>query len=187
MGRWEPNAAGRLQQAAWELFLERGYEQTTTAEIAKRAGLSERTFFRHFADKREVFFANGGLLADAVMRALDEVPASTCAFDAVRHAIEAAATILTHRDFSRRRQELVNANPELQERERIKLAGIAAGLAEGLRKRGVSEMPANLAAEMGISVFRLAFERWLEPHEPRDFIELVREGFREVKLVTAAS
>jgi hypothetical protein len=59
MTRWEPNARGRLEQAALALYGERGFENTTVAEIAARAGLTERTFFRHFADKREVLFAGG--------------------------------------------------------------------------------------------------------------------------------
>ena len=76
MGRWEPNARGRLEQAAMELYLERGFDQTTVAEIAERAGLTERTFFRHFADKREVLFAGAGALQELLVSAVAGAPDS---------------------------------------------------------------------------------------------------------------
>ena len=128
MGRWEPNAQGRLAQAALELYGERGFEQTTVAEIAKRAGLTERTFFRHFADKREVLFWGAGALQDLLVRTLDAVPVSAAPIDAVAVAIEAAAAeIQQGREFSGQRQAVIDANPELQERELIKLATLVRG------------------------------------------------------------
>src|SRR5438445_9905698 len=91
MSRWEPNARGRLEQAALQLCVERGFEQTTVAEIARRAGLTERTFFRHFADKREVLFAGAGSLQDLLVSTLASTPDSTAPIDAVAAALEAAA------------------------------------------------------------------------------------------------
>ena len=81
MGRWEPDARGRLMQAALELYGERGFEQTTVAEIAQRAGLTERTFFRHFADKREVLFS--GEVDDLVLSALADARPSAAPIDAI--------------------------------------------------------------------------------------------------------
>src|SRR5580658_8696066 len=137
MTRWEPDARGRLQLAALELYSERGYDQTTVTEIAKRAGLTERTFFRHFADKREVLFYGSGMLQDRLVQGIDEAPDTLSPIDAVGAALEAAAEPIEEiRDFSRLRQAVIAANPELQERELIKLAALAAELAGALRRRG---------------------------------------------------
>ena len=92
MGRWEPDAIGRLRQAAMELYVERGFEQTTVAEIAERAGLTARTFFRYFADKREVLFAGSLSLQEQLVAALDGVPNSASPMEAVAAALDAAAT-----------------------------------------------------------------------------------------------
>ena len=97
MGRWEPNARGRLEQAAMELYVDRGFEQTTVAEIAKRAGLTERTFFRYFADKREVLFAGAGSLQDFLVGTLASAPDSAAPIDAVAVALEAAGALLQGR------------------------------------------------------------------------------------------
>src|SRR6202453_5405937 len=108
VGRWEPNARGRLQQAAMELYTERVYEQTTVADIAERAGLTERTFFRHYADKREVLFGGSALLQDELLRALDAVPPALPAIEAVRIAVEAVATLFNgRRAFARERSRIV--------------------------------------------------------------------------------
>src|SRR6266851_9895197 len=114
MSRWEPNARERLERAALDLFGERGFEQTTAAEIAQRAGLTERTFFRHFADKREVLFQSA--LQDVYVRAIADAPESATPIAAVAEALEAGAVLLEERrDLSRRRQAVVAANPGLQE------------------------------------------------------------------------
>ena len=162
MGRWEPNARGRLEQAALELYVERGFEQTTVAEIAERAGLTERTFFRHFADKREVLFAGAGALQELLASAVAGAPDSAAPIDAVAAALEAAGALLQERrEYARQRQAVIAANPELQERELIKLASLASALADALRRRGVTDPAASLTAEAGIAVFKIAFERWI--------------------------
>src|SRR6266480_4879862 len=99
MGRWEPNARGRLERAALELYCELGYEQTTVAEIARRAGLTERTFFRHFADKREVLFAGSSSLLEALMNAVAAAPAEASPMDAAVAALQAVGNAfpLEHR------------------------------------------------------------------------------------------
>lgn len=185
VGRWEPDARGRLERAALELYLERGYDNTTVAEIAERAGLTERTFFRHFADKREVLFSGSALLHDLLIREVAAAPASSSPIDAVASAIEAAGVLLQERrDAARLRQAVIAANTELRERELIKLASLATALAGALRERGVKEPDATLAAEAGVTVFRVAFERWIgqaKGNMPR----LIRESFAELKAVTA--
>src|SRR3954470_10091686 len=108
MGRWEPGASGRLREAAMQLYVERGYEQTTVAEIAQRAGLTARTFFRYFTDKREVLFAGSGELQARMVSALEDAPGSATPLDAVAAALAAAAEMLgPNREFSRRRQSVI--------------------------------------------------------------------------------
>ncbi|TDC78159.1 TetR/AcrR family transcriptional regulator [Streptomyces hainanensis] len=188
MGRWEPNARGRLQEAALELYVERGYEQTTVAEIARRAALTERTFFRHFADKREVLFAGSEALQECAVEALDAVPAAASPIDAVAAALEEAAAVLQdRRAYARKRHAVVSANAELRERELIKLATLAAGLAEALRRRGVGEPAASLAAEAGIAVFKVAFARWVGEADERELAEVVRESLGELRAVTGGA
>ncbi|MGI8665054.1 MAG: TetR family transcriptional regulator [Jatrophihabitans sp.] len=185
MGRWEPNARGRLEQAALELYLERGFDQTTVAEIAKRAGLTERTFFRHFTDKREVLFGSGSL-QDLLVDAIASAPASAPPIEAVAAALEAAAGLLQQRrEFSLQRQAVISANVGLQERELIKLASFASAMTEALRQRGVRDPAASLSAEAGIAVFKIAFERWIAQANQREFTLLVRESLEELKAVTA--
>jgi AcrR family transcriptional regulator len=186
MGRWEPNARGRLAQAALELYGERGFEQTTVAEIAKRAGLTERTFFRYFADKREVLFWGAASLQELLINTLNGTPATTAPIDAVAVAIEAAAAeIQQGREFSGQRQAVIDANPELQERELIKLATLSAALAETLRGRGVTDPAASLTAEAGIAVFKVAFETWIADPTRLDFPQLIRQTLDELKKATA--
>jgi AcrR family transcriptional regulator len=183
MGRWEPNAQGRLEQAAMELFSERGYEQTTVAEIAERAGLTERTFFRHYADKREVLFAGSAHFRENFVGALAAASASVTALEAVTAAVEAAGAALDEfrgREFAHARQRVIVANPELRERELIKLAGVTAGMADALRARGVEEPEASMTAELGMAAFRVAFERWLAAGEERDLPELITEALASV-------
>ncbi len=179
MGRWEPNAAGRLREAALELFERRGFEQTTVAEIAARAGLTERTFFRHFADKREVLFRGSEQLRDTLVAAIEEAPAAAPALEAVTAALDAAGTVFS-RELARRRRAVILANPELQERELIKLASLAEALTDALRQRGVPDSVAGLAAETGIAVFRITFERWVTDPVQRKWAEHLREALTEL-------
>ncbi|HEV2376919.1 MAG TPA: TetR family transcriptional regulator, partial [Streptosporangiaceae bacterium] len=186
MGRWEPGARGRLEQAALELYVERGFEQTAVAEIAKRAGLTERTFFRHFADKREVLFAGGAVLQELMADAVVGAPDSAAPIDAVAAALAAAGAVLEQRrEHARQRQAVIAANAGLQERELIKLASLAAALADALRKRGVTDPAASLTAEAGIAVFKVAFARWTSESNQQDLSELIRESLDELKAVTA--
>ena len=186
MGRWEPNARGRLEQAALELYIERGFEQTTVAEIAARAGLTERTFFRHFADKREVLFAGADMLQDLLVSTVASAPDSAAPIDAVAAALEAAGAVLQERrEYARRRQAVIAANAGLQERELIKLASLASALADALRRRGVTDPAASLTAEAGIAVFKIAFERWVSETGEADLPQLLRASLDGLRAGTA--
>jgi AcrR family transcriptional regulator len=169
-----------------ELFIERGYEQTTVADIAERAGLTARTFFRYFTDKREVLFAGSIELQERLVAALDSAPPTASPMAAVAAALDAAAAALgENRKYSRQRQLVIGANRELRERELIKMASLADGLADGLRRRGVSEPSARLAAEAGVAVFRVAFERWVGDREERDLGDVMRESLDQLQALTA--
>jgi AcrR family transcriptional regulator len=186
MGRWEPNARSRLEQSALQLYGERGFEQTTAAEIAKRAGLTERTFFRHFADKREVLFAGAGSLQELLVTSVAGAPDSAAPIEAVAAGLETAGTLLQERrEFARQRQKVIAANTELQERELIKIASLASAIADTLRRRGVTEPAASLAAEAGIAAFRIAFERWVNATDQPDLSQLIGDSLDELKTVTA--
>jgi AcrR family transcriptional regulator len=185
MGRWQPDARGRLMQAAFELYSERGYEQTTVAEIAARAGLTERTFFRHFADKREVLFGGADALSELVVTTVAEAPAALAPIDAAAAGIEAAGALIQEAGVAQQRQAIIAASAELQERELIKLASLASALAGALRARGVEEPAASLSAEAAIAVFRVAFERWVEESPQQDLPVLMRESLDALRAVTA--
>jgi AcrR family transcriptional regulator len=182
MGRWEPNARGRLAQAALTLYAEQGFEQTTAAEIARHAGLTERTFFRHFADKREVLFYGADSLRDILVQAIADAPAFATAMDAVSAALQVAGAMAEENaDVARLRSAVVSANAELRERELIKHAELAAAIAGALRDRGIAEPTASLAAETGIAVYRVAFARWVsEPGQP-NLPGILRESMEELR------
>jgi AcrR family transcriptional regulator len=188
MGRWKPDAQGRLAVAAMDLFEERGFEATTVADIAARAGLTKRTFFRYFGDKREVLFAGTDFLQEKFVAAIAGAPADDCPLDAVAAGLEAMADVFDEMgERPRRRQAIIGANPELQERELIKLNGYAAAAAGALRERGVAEPGATLAAEAGMAVLRIAFEQWTSGPSGQDLHKLLRDALAEMKAVAVAA
>jgi AcrR family transcriptional regulator len=187
MARWKPGAHGRLAEAAMELFDERGFEDTTVADIAERAGLTKRTFFRYFGDKREVLFSGSDALKAKFVEAITGAPADAAPLDAVAAGLDAMADLFESigGDGPRKRQVIINANPDLQERELIKMIGFAAAGAAALRDRGVAEPAASLAAEAGIAVLRIAFEQWASGPKGQDIHQLLRESLAELRSVTA--
>lgn len=188
MTRWEPDSRGRLEQAALELFSERGFEQTTVEDIAKRAGLTKRTVFRHFSDKREVLFGGTDEFKDLFLNGLASAPGSARPIDAIAVTLEAVgAALRDRREFARRRQAVIAATPALQERELVKLASVAAALASALRERGVPEPAASMTAETAVAVFRNAFERWAAPAEQRDLPALIHESLAALQAVAAGA
>jgi AcrR family transcriptional regulator len=188
MGRWQPDARGRLMKAAFELYGERGFEQTTVAEIAERAGLTERTFFRHFADKREVLFAGADALEELLVSTVAEAPARLTPIEAAAAGVVAAGAFLQEgRAFSKQRQAIIAASPELQERELIKLASLASALADALRARGVEDPVASLAAEAAITAFKVGFGRWVGEDDQPELPRLIRDSLNELRAVTAGA
>ncbi|MEU0462601.1 MULTISPECIES: TetR/AcrR family transcriptional regulator [unclassified Amycolatopsis] len=187
MVRWEPNAPERLSRAALELFTERGYDNTTVAEIAERTGLTKRTFFRHFADKREVLFGGQDALGEVLTEAITGAPATATPLAAIGTALEATAVFFgpERLQWAQQRQAVIDANPELQERELLKLATLTTAFRDALRERGTPEPDASLTAEIGNLAFRLAFTRWIDPANQLDFAELTRRTLDELREAAA--
>jgi AcrR family transcriptional regulator len=189
MVRWEPGAPERLQKAALELFATRGFELTTATEIAQSVGLTERTFFRHFSDKREVLFHGQHLLVQAFLDGVETAPPGASPIDIVACALRSATSFFPdeHRAYSRTRQSVIDQNPPLQERERHKLASLATTLADALRARGVDDLAATLAAQTGVTVFGIAFSQWIREGERRSLAAIAAEVLRELVALTASA
>jgi AcrR family transcriptional regulator len=186
MGRWEPDAQGRLAEAALALYEEQGFEQTTVAEIAARAGLTERTFYRYFADKREVLFAGGPALTEVLIAAVEATPSGTAPIGVVAAAVEAlGAALQPRREIARRRHGVIAAHPELQERELMKVASFGDALTAGLCARGVAAPSAKVLGETGMAVFKAAFERWTTQTKERDLVQVIRASFDELAAAVA--
>lgn len=187
MARWEPDAVGRLQQAALELYAEHGYEQTTVAEIAARAGLSERTYFRHFADKREVLFHGSEMLQEALVCAVEAAPAADPPLDAIAFGLRKIAPFFDERrPHSLRRHAIVRSSRELQEREMMKRGAMVDAVTAVLQRRGVDGALAALAAESGATVFHLAYERWVADPRERGYAEHVDETVASLRALATS-
>ena len=189
MVRWEPGARQRLQAAALELFATRGFEETTAAEIAQSVGLTERTFFRHFSDKREVLFYGQEQFLQAFVDGVDAAPPDASPLEVIAAAVRGAASFFPdeRRPYSRIRQSVIDANPALQERELHKLSGTATMLAEALRARGIGEPSATLAAQSGATVFGIAFGQWIREGEERSLDDIASDVFRELLNMAGAA
>jgi AcrR family transcriptional regulator len=175
-------------KAAIPLFASQGYEATTVAEIAESAGLTKRTFFRYFSDKREVLFNGSEELERVWLEAVaagppDEAPIAvvTAGFDPV------AEMFIERHDYARLRSAIINANPELRERELIKLQNLAASIKTALLDRGFSDSAAVLAAQAGVTVFHVAFAAWVQQDDPTAFRRLMDESLEELRSVTSAT
>ena len=174
--------------AALELFVDVGYDRTTVAEITERAGLTKRTFFRHFADKREVLFLGQDVLIKVFTDAIAGAPASATPLAAVAAALDAAAGtafVAERREFARQRQSVIEANDGLRERELLKAAKLTSAMAAALRARGVPELVAGLAAEVGSLTLSTAFLRWVDPACQAGFAELAHEALEELRKAAA--
>ena len=189
MARWQPDARDRLAAAALDLFLEQGFDQTAVADIAARAGVTERTFFRHFTDKREVLFDAGNRLQNTVVDALAAAPAGLSPLEAVEAAFVASSNFLTEerRPYSRRRAQALDSTPALQERELLKLAKLRAAVAEALGQRGLARPAAHLTAEVGGSCFLAGFDEWIRADSTDDLASCVQRAFADLRAITSPS
>jgi len=188
MARWEPGARERMQFAALDLFVELGFERTTVAAIAARAAVTERTFYRHFADKREVLF-RGEALADHLRDGISGAAATCGTLEVIGKALDSLGTFFSgeRREWSRRRQTAIDADDALREREQLKLAALADSAAKAFRVRGLDTGAARLAAETTIALFKVAFAAWIEPGEECDFTRLAEAAVRDLRTLSGSN
>jgi AcrR family transcriptional regulator len=164
MARWQPGANQRLVIAAVELFTEQGYDATTVAQIAERAGVTKSTFFRHFSDKRELLVAGQETLSNLLADGITDAPANASPLEAVAAGLERASSAMgpANRELGPRLKAAVAASTELQERDALKNVGLAAAMTTALVARGVPEPTAHLAAELGVLAFKRGYTQWSE-------------------------
>ncbi|MCQ8186775.1 TetR family transcriptional regulator [Streptomyces rugosispiralis] len=177
MARWDPGTEERLRKAALELFTERGYDQVTVTHIAERAGITRRTYFRYFPDKREVLFAHSDELAPAVAEAVRSAAPGTGDMAAVLNALATVGTYLTeHAKDPAQRQAVIRSSPELEERERTKLAALTDALQSALTSRGTANAQARAVAQLASLVFANAFTQWIELGGATGFRDCLRNA-----------
>jgi len=187
VARWQPNPSERLILAALDLFAERGYQNTTVIDIAERAGLTKSTFFRYFPDKREVLFGGDtmtGLLVEGVAAA----PVAATPLEAVANALDAIGRevfIPARREFSARRRAVIAANPELQEREALKGLCLTVSTTDALKRRGVPDLTACVAAQLGALTLKIAYERWSDTTNGDQFSDLAQHTLSELRAASA--
>jgi len=162
MGRWEPNARERLVIAAVDLFSEQGYDETTVAQIADRAGVTKSTFFRHFPDKRELLVAGQATLSRLFADGILSAPAEAGPLEAVAAGLTRASEALgpVNHELGPRLEAVIASSTELQERSILKSVGLATAMSEALITRGVPNPVARLAGEMGVLAFHQGFVTW---------------------------
>lgn len=185
MPRWKPDARQRLIVAALQLFAEKGYDDTTVAQISERAGLTRSTFHRHFTDKREMLAAGQETLSRLLAEGIAAVPADATPMTAVAAGLERASNQMTsfNRELGPLMHAAVEANDELKRRDASKSTGMAAAMADALRDRGVPETVARVAAELGVLAFRTGFSRWTDPaldENPGELAPLTRAALDEL-------
>ena len=188
MARWQPHTADRLEQAALDLFAERGFEHVTTAEIAQRAGLTKATFFRYFDDKREVLFWGQDILRSLFEQAIADAGPQATPLEMVSSALARGTETFTadRHHLAAARQAVVERSAELRERRSLKRAVLVAAIAEALRRRDVGEPAASLAAEIGGLAFRNAYVRWASLDRYTDFAELARDAVSQLAAAAKA-
>lgn len=164
MARWEPGARERIVLAAVDLFTEQGYDATTVAQIAERAGITKSTFHRYFPDKRELLAAGQETLSRLLAEGIAEAPEGSSPLEAVAAGLERASSGMgqMNRDLGPRLKAAVAASAELRERNALKNVGLAAAMTDALLARGVPDPTARLAGELGVLAFKRGYAAWSE-------------------------
>lgn len=183
MPRWQPDGRERLVAAALQLFSEQGYDETTVAEIAERAGLTKSTFFRHFPDKRDVLAAGQETLSRLLVEGIASAPPEATPLAAVSAGLENASSAMGpfSRELGPRLQAVIATSTELQERYALKQVGFVAAMAQALRDRGLPELTASAAAELGALAFKQAYATWLESDDDQDLAEVCRSELDQLR------
>ncbi|AZP22519.1 TetR/AcrR family transcriptional regulator [Streptomyces aquilus] len=190
MGRWEPGARERLVVAAVDLFTEQGYDATTVAQIAERAGVTKSTFFRHFPDKRELLVAGQEALSRLLSEGIADAPADASPLEAVAAGLVRAAGMMVpeSREFAPRLKAAVAASTELQERDALKSVSLAAAMKTALVARGVPDPTAALAGELGVLAFKRGYAEWAEADrdDQNDFAGYTLAALDELRAASAS-
>ena len=182
MARWQPGARERLEQAALELFGEQGFAETTVPQITARAGLTTRTFFRHFTDKREVPFAGAAAFEAAVVAGVAAADADVAPVEAAVGALaDASVELARWAEHAAARRALVGSAPELWERELSKRDAVTVAVAAVLRERGVESVQATLAAQAAVAVFTTGYDRWVDGGATADLPAMVRATLADLR------
>lgn len=183
MARWEPNASQRLAEAALELFAERGYENTTVLDIAKRAGLAKSTFFRHFQNKREVLFGEDALI-EPLVTAVAAAPTGAAPLEAVAGGFDVLGRDVftpARRAFTVSRRAVIDAHPDLQEREALKGMSLTASITAAIARRGAPGLVAAATAQLAALALTIAYERWSDLGNTDAFSDIARQTLSEVR------
>lgn len=187
MARWDPGTQERLTKAALELFQEHGYQGVTVTQIAERAGITRRSYFRYFPDKREVLFAGSEQLPVAVADALLDADEGASPLSAALGALSRVGTqLVAHVDQAAERRAVIDGSPELQERERTKLAAVTTAIRDALARRGAQPGRAELVAQIATVAFQGAFSRWIDARGRSDFPSCLRTVTTELRQAMAA-
>ncbi|AQZ62887.1 Transcriptional regulator, TetR family [[Actinomadura] parvosata subsp. kistnae] len=190
MARWQPETTQRLIVAAVDLFTEQGYDATTVAQIAERAGVTKSTFFRHFSDKRELLVAGQETLSRLLAEGIAEAPADASPLQAVAAGLERASGAMgpANRELGPRLRAAIAASTELQERDALKSVGLAAAMTAALVARGVPDPTAHLAAELGVLAFKRGYAQWSESDrdDPRGLAHHALSALRDLRAATAS-
>ncbi|MEU9454636.1 helix-turn-helix domain-containing protein [Streptomyces sp. NPDC048277] len=190
MGRWEPGARERMVMAAVDLFTEQGYDATTVAQIAERAGVTKSTFFRHFPDKRELLVAGQETLSRLLTEGIAEAPGDASPLEAVAAGLERASGAMgpMNRELAPRLKAAVAASTELQERDTLKSVSLAAAMTSALVARGVPDPTAALAGELGLLAFKRGYADWSEgdPDTKDELVGHVLAALDELRAVSAS-
>ena len=189
MSRWQPGARNRLERAALELFVEQGFAQTTVPQITARAGLTTRTFFRHFADKREVLFAGEEELPGLVAQLMADAPASLGPMAVIAGGLQVVADSVFEGQLAylRTRARVIQADEGLRERDLRKLSVLSEAIDRGFRGRGVEELTATVAAHVAVAVFSVATSRWLDQDGERPLSAFIRDTVAALHSVTGTA
>jgi len=187
MGRWEAGAAERLARAAFELFAEQGFAATTVPQITARAGLTTRTFFRHFADKREVLFGFDQELPAVVAQLMAAAPAGLTPMEVILQGLTSVAAnqLDGQLNYLKMHRAIVRSDAGLQEREGQKNAVLSEAVRRGFLDRGLDEVHATVTAQLTVTVFNVSVTRWLDENGARPLPELLHDTLAVVQQVVS--
>lgn len=187
MSRWRPDARERLKRAALELFTQQGFAATTVPEITARAGLTTRTFFRHFTDKREVLFA-GDEMPELTARLMAETPESVEPADLIVQGLRSVAESLFdgRREEVRERRGIIRSDESLQERDLHKRAALRGAIQKGFTGRGVAPVAAALFAETGVTLLSVSLDAWLDEEDDRPLFDVVLDTLESLRATTSS-